>query len=305
MSVFEMTSMIAMSTAGTVLMAGLILAGVGLCFVIVLTIADARLKVEVDPTIQAVEEALPGVNCGGCGLAGCSAYAKAVVSDHGLIGRCGPGGEETSQKIAEILGIEAAGGAPERAVVHCAAHTDDMLGGGRYQGPASCAEAQMVAGTIGCPYGCLGMGDCVRACDFDAIHVVDGLATVDYDRCVGCGACVKACPRQLISLERMEQDPMLIIACSSLDKVKEVRSYCQVGCVGCGLCSKLAPTVFQVKQNLAVIDYQQYLPRCNDETVQKAVDKCPRKAMVYVGRNVPSDAEAAGDEQAAPASAES
>ena len=267
----------------TVVSAGVTLLGVGLIFVIILTIANAKLKVEQDPTVEAILNVLPGANCGGCGLAGCSAYAEAVVKDHGLMGKCGPGGDALVKEIAAILGIEAAASAPVRAVVHCSARSSDKINYARYEGVQSCGEAQMVAGAIGCPYGCLGYGDCEAVCEFDAIHVIDGLTTVDYEKCVGCGACVKACPRQLIELLPFKEDPMLVISCSSMDKAKEVRSYCKVGCVGCGLCAKMAPNAFQMKQNLAVIDYENY-GRWAD--CDKAIEKCPRAIMTFVGKKV-------------------
>ncbi|MCF7956977.1 MAG: 4Fe-4S dicluster domain-containing protein, partial [Phycisphaerae bacterium] len=131
------------------------------------------------------------------------------------------------------------------------------------------------------PYGCMGYGDCVKVCDFDAIDVIDGLATVNYEKCVGCGACVAACPRQLIELMPMQEDPMLVIACASHDKAKEVRGYCKVGCVGCTLCAKMAPEMFTIKDNLAVIDYEKY---GTDAERDKATGKCPRAMMVYRGK---------------------
>jgi len=265
----------------TVISAGMTLLSLGLIFVIILTIAHAKLKVEQDPTVAAILEVLPGANCGGCGLAGCSAYAEAVAQDHGLMGKCGPGGEATVHEIAAILGIEAAASAPLRAIVHCAAKNSDKINYARYTGIRSCGEAQMVAGAMGCPYGCLGYGDCETACEFDAIRVIDGFAIVDYDQCVGCGACVKSCPRQLIELLPFKEDPMLVISCASLDKAKEVRRYCQVGCVGCGLCAKMAPNVFQMQQNLAVIDYENYGRGADSD---QAIEKCPRAIMTFVGK---------------------
>ncbi|MBN1846607.1 MAG: 4Fe-4S binding protein, partial [Sedimentisphaerales bacterium] len=240
----------------------------------------------------------PGANCGGCGLAGCSAYAEAVAADHGLLGKCGPGGEALVRQIASILGIEAAAAAPQRAVVHCAAHRGDRIDTAGYAGVPSCLEAQMVAGAMGCPYGCLGYGDCERACEFDAIHMRDGLATVDYERCVGCGACVRACPRQLIEMVRFRDDPLPVIACSSRDKAKEVRGYCQVGCVGCGLCAKLSPNTFQMKQNLAAVDYEKYGRSAElDATVQK----CPRHVILWMGKHAPVEPSPADDSAAAAA----
>jgi len=279
-----MISMFDMLGAGdplSIIKAGMVLLGVGVVFVVILTIANAKLKVEVDPTVEAILHILPGANCGGCGLAGCGAYAEAVVKDHGLMGKCGPGGEATVHEIASLLGIEAATSAPVRAMVHCAAKDSDKINSARYFGIETCGESQMVAGAIGCPYGCLGFGDCSLACEFDAIDIVEGLTTINYHKCVGCGACVKACPRQLIELLPFSEDPMLVISCSSLDKAKEVRSYCKVGCVGCGVCAKKAPNTFQMQQNLAVIDYENY---CSMSDRAAAVEKCPRTLMVYVGK---------------------
>lgn len=271
----------------TVLWAGLAMVGVGLFLVTILNIAYTKLRVDADPTVEAIQAILPGVNCGGCGLAGCGAYAEAVAKDHGLMGRCCPGGAALVHQIAAILGIEAAASAPIRAIVHCGARREDKTNHTRYLGPSSCTEAQLIGGVQGCPYGCLGLGECERACPFDAIHVIDGVAKVNYAKCVGCGACVKVCPRELIELVPLKENPTLIIACSSLDPAKEVKSYCQVGCVGCGICAKLAPTVFQMRQNLAVIDYSKYNPR--GEGFDKAREKCPRAAMVWVGTQTPAE----------------
>ena len=263
-------------------LAGVVLLGVGLLLVAMLNVAYAKLAVKPNPVVEAILGVLPGANCGGCGLAGCSAYAEAVAKDHGLMGRCGPGGDTVVRRIGAILGIEAAASAPRRAVLHCAAKISDKINTTRYQGALSCAEAQMVPGAMGCPYGCLGYRDCVVACAFDAIEIIEGLAVINYHKCVGCGACVKACPRALITLLDFSEDPMLVIACSSIDKAKEVRSYCNVGCVGCGICAKLAPNTFQLQQNLAVIDYQKYGRWADSE---KARVKCPRQMMLLVGKN--------------------
>jgi RnfABCDGE-type electron transport complex B subunit len=274
-------NMFAVSTISSVGIAGVTMLAMGFLFAVILTIAYAKLKVEQDPTVEAVLKVLPGANCGGCGCAGCSAYAEAVVANHGLMGKCGPGGEALVREIAAILGIEVAASAPVRAVVHCSAKTGDRINKNVYNGIASCAEARIIAGVTGCSYGCMGYGDCVAACHFDAIKIIDGLATVDYAKCVGCGACVKACPRNMIELLTMKDDPMMVIACSSLDKAREVRGYCKVGCIGCGLCAKAVPEIFRVEQNLSVIDYDHYGSR---QQCDKAKDKCPRDMMIYVGK---------------------
>jgi Na+-translocating ferredoxin:NAD+ oxidoreductase subunit B len=275
-----MDNMVAISGVSPVIMAGAVLLAMGLFFAVILIIANAKLAIEQDPTVAAVLAVLPGANCGGCGLAGCGAYAEAVVANHGLMGKCGPGGEALVKKIAAIFGIEVAASAPVRAVVHCSAKTGDRINKNVYIGVASCAEARIIAGVTGCSYGCMGYGDCVAACNFDAIKIIDSLATVDYGKCVGCGACVKACPRNMIEMLAIKEDPMMVIACSSLDKAKEVRGYCKVGCIGCGLCAKQAPEMFRIERNLSVIDYDHYGSR---QRCDEARGKCPRDMMIYVG----------------------
>ena len=277
--------------------AGLMVLAIAFVFVLILNIANAKLKVEQDPTVAAVEAVLPGVNCGGCGLAGCGAYAAAVVADNGLMGKCGPGGEELVTAIAGILGVHAGTAAPVRPVVHCAACRSDQTNRADYYGINSCGEGNIVSGVIGCPFGCMGYGDCEQACDFDAIHIIDGRAVVDYERCVGCGACATACPRGLIEMMPLHEDPLLVVACASQDKAKDVRGYCKVGCVGCTLCVKQAPDMFHMSNNLAVIDYEQY---GDQEQRDKATEKCPRALLVYVGKNAPAESKGAQ-----PASAQS
>jgi len=280
-------NILAVSSISAVGWAGVVLLALALFFVVVLTIANAKLKVELDPTVVAVMNVLPGANCGGCGLAGCSAYAEAVVKDHGLMGKCGPGGEGLVQELAAILGIEATAAAPVRAVVHCSATETDKINAACYMGVQTCSEAQMIAGVQGCPYGCLGLGDCQEACPFEAISMVAGQTVIDYEKCVGCGACVKVCPRGLIELVPMQEDPLLVIGCSSRDKAKEVRGYCKVGCIGCSLCAKTAPDMIKMEQSLPVIDYERYGAK---EECDKAQAKCPRALMVYVGENVKVEA---------------
>ncbi len=287
-SLIMMTDMLGALDVANIATAGGVLLVVGLFFIVILTIANAKLKVEVDPTVEAILNVLPGANCGGCGLAGCGSYAEAVVKDHGLMGKCGPGGESLVHEIAGILGIEATTSAPQRAIVHCVAKSGDKINSTRYQGIITCTEANIVAGAMGCAYGCLGFRDCAEVCDFDAIEVVDGLTTINYEKCVGCGACVKACPRQLIELLPFKEGSMLVISCSSRDKAKEVWGYCKVGCVGCGVCAKQGPGAFSMKDNLAVIDYENYGLWAD---YKEAVQKCPRALMVFVGRGeAPFDA---------------
>jgi len=266
-------------------LAGVTTLGLGGAFALVLLIASEKLKVEVDPKIEEVHKALPQIDCGACGFAGCSSYAKAVVNQPDLIGRCAPGGAATAEAIAAILNLQVSGGGhPQRPIVHCNAHTGDKTFYARYEGIPSCTAANALPNVQACKFGCLGFGDCVDACKFGALRIVDGLATVDYDKCTGCTACSKACPRNLIEMVPFSHDPIMTVACRSKETGKVTRQMCKVGCIGCGLCAKQSD-LFTVEDNFARIDYGKYTP---SEQTEAAMNKCPTKVIVYRGRKAPA-----------------
>lgn len=260
--------------------------GLGTLFAIVLLIASIKLTVQEDPKVLDIYATLPKIDCGGCGFAGCSAYAKAVAADPTLLGRCSPGGADAMNKIARILNLQISGsGAPMRPIVHCRSHKSDKLFYAQYQGIPSCTAANAQPPVQACAFGCLGYGDCTRACKFDALHVVDGLSTVNYEKCTGCGACAKACPRFLITMVPFAHDPMVTVACSSKENGKNTRAFCKVGCIGCGICAKQTD-IFKVTDNLSKIDYPRYAP---GEAVNTAMTKCPTKVIVQRGKNAQAD----------------
>ncbi|MFC1737600.1 RnfABCDGE type electron transport complex subunit B [Planctomycetota bacterium] len=264
--------------------AGLTMLGLGSGFAIVLLIASEKLKVKVDPKIEQIEEALPGLDCGGCGFAGCGQYAKSVIDNPELIGRCAPGGAETADKIAAVLNLQISdSGAPLRPIVHCRAHTNDKSCYGEYTGILTCTAADTLSNVQACNFGCLGFGDCVHACKFDALHIDDDLATIDYEKCTGCGACSHACPRNLIAMVPFSQENMMTVACQSKETGKTSRAMCDVGCIGCGLCSKQTD-LFTIEDNLARIDYKKYAP---SEQTKTALNKCPTGVIIYVGKSAP------------------
>jgi RnfABCDGE-type electron transport complex B subunit len=262
--------------------------GLGTGFAIVLLIASIKLKVEVDPKVEQIREALPNLDCGACGFAGCASYAKAVLERPELIGKCAPGGAETSEKIAAVLSLQVSdSGPPKRPVVHCRAHTTDKTYLAIYQGIPTCISANALADVQACKFGCLGFGDCVSACKFDAIAIVDGLAAVDYEKCTGCGACSKACPRNLIEMVPFSQENMMTVACRSKETGKVARSMCKVGCIGCGICTKQT-NLFLVEDNLAHLVYEKYEP---SEQTETAMNKCPTGVIVYRGPSAPAPRE--------------
>ncbi len=264
--------------------------GLGSGFALVLLIASVKLKVEVDPKVEQIHEALPNLDCGACGFAGCGQYAKAVLGDPELLGKCAPGGPETSSKIADVLSLQVSESGPQqRPIVRCRARTDDKTLYAQYQGIQSCIAANALANVQACGFGCLGFGDCTRACKFDALHIVDGMTIVDYEKCTGCTACSKACPRNLIEMVPFFYENMMIVACNSKETGKSTRSICKVGCIGCGICVKQSD-LFKVEENLARIDYAGYQP---NEQTETAMNKCPTKVIIYRGKTAP-EPEAAG-----------
>jgi electron transport complex protein RnfB len=256
--------------------------------------ASHKFHVPVDLRIEEINEVLPGANCGGCGYVGCNEYSEAVVA-----GECGPdlcpvGGAGCTEAIAEIMGVVVSESWPQRPVIHCVAKRAQRLKQSEYRGEMTCHGANMVAGIQGCPYGCLGYGDCGAVCDYDALHIIDGLATIDYDKCTGCGACVTACPRNIISNVPFKSDRILAVTCSNQDFGNPVREMCQVGCIGCKACTRIEKGLITMKDNLPVMDMEKYQPKLNLQGIQ---DKCPREALVWIGKPTPEDLAATADEE--------
>ena len=186
----------------TILYTIISLSATGIAAAIILYIIARRFRVIEDPRIDEAEDALPSANCGGCGYPGCRNFAEACVKADKLDDLyCPVGGNDTMTAVAKILGMEASEKDPQVAVVRCSGSFACRPRTNSYDGAASCSIASsLYSGDTGCQFGCLGHGDCTVVCNFDAIHVVNGLATVDYDKCVGCGACGDICPRNIITI---------------------------------------------------------------------------------------------------------
>lgn len=268
--------------------AGIIMLGLGSGFALVLLIASVKLKVEVDPKVEQIHKALPNLDCGACGFAGCGQYAKSILGNPELLGRCSPGGPQTSAKIADILNLQVSDSGPQqRPIVKCHAYVADKTVYAKYQGIQSCIAANALANVQACAFGCLGFGDCTEACKFDALYIIDGLAVVDYEKCTGCTACSKACPRNLIEMVPFSYENMMVVACNSKETGKSTRSICKVGCIGCGICAKQTD-IFLVEDNLARVDYGKY--QLNEQT-ENAMNKCPTKVITYRGKTAQAPAQ--------------
>jgi len=264
--------------------AGLIMFTLAVVFAIALLIASEKLKVTVDPKVDQVHQILPHLDCGACGFANCSQYAKAVIANPELIGRCAPGGQKVAAAIGNVLNLQVSDAGPaKKPIVHCRARTEDKTFYAVYQGIQTCTSANALASVQACKFGCLGFGDCVHACKFDALHIIDGLAVVDYTKCTGCAACSKACPLNLIEMVPFNDENMMAVACSSREKGKVTRSMCAVGCIACGICAKQTD-LFKVADNLARLDYINYKP---SEQTETALAKCPTGVIVYRGPTAP------------------
>ena len=269
--------------SSTTILAPIVLTVLGIIFGTILAVASKVFAVEKDPREDAIVEILPGANCGGCGYPGCGGYASAVVAGTAPVNACSPGGAATAAKIGEIMGVAVEEGARKIAQVMC-------TGGGHdktrydYVGLESClAVSRVSSGPLKCSYGCLGGGDCVDACKFDAIHIVDGVAKVDFDKCVACGACVDACPKHIIRIVPLNAKKYTEVACSSHDKGAAVRQACDNGCIGCKICVKACPKegAIVVEDFLAKINYDICIG-CG-----MCSRACPRQLITVDGKVLP------------------
>ena len=238
-----------------ILKAALTLGALGLIMGVLLAVASRIFAVHTDERVEQIAALLPGTNCGGCGFAGCSAYASAVVRGEASPSACVAGGAAAAQGIAKILGVDV--DTRERRVAHVYCSGGDVTARRfQYTGVQSCFAASRVAnGPVECTFACLGFGDCVKSCAFDAIHIEGGHAFVDRDRCTGCGKCASTCPRKIIGL--IPAAAPISVNCSSRDRGAFVRSVCEAGCIGCTLCvKKCEHDAIHVVDNLARIDYE-------------------------------------------------
>ena len=258
------------------------IATLGLTSVVIallLSFAAKKFKVESDPRKDLLVSILPGVNCGACGYPGCEQYADAILSKDESITLCKVGGVQLSKKIAQVLNREVETSLNRMVAVVLCKGGDNAKDDFIYEGVKKCSVAdRFYGGQKLCKYGCLGFGDCVEVCPFDAIYINQhNVAEVDPLKCTGCGLCVKACPKNIIKL--VPCNYQVHILCSSKDKGIKVKQVCSVGCIACGICVKSCPVNdIEIKENLAVMKYE----KCDNCGI--GVEKCPTKCIVDISK---------------------
>ncbi len=254
---------------------------ISLIFGLFLTYVGKKYYVEVDQKLLEIKNTLPGANCGGCGFPGCERFAEEVFKGNAPVSGCTVGGHSVAEKIANILGKEAKVTVPRVAVVQCVGDRNVAKRISEYHNEIySCSALDLLGGDKGCVYGCLGLGDCVKVCLFDAIKMGEnGLPVIDEEKCTACGACVKACPRRIITL--IPKTQKIYLGCVSPERGTDVSKVCTKGCIGCSLCSRVVPE--------GMIVMEGFLPKIHTEKVDEyeklnpAVEKCPPKTFVVRG----------------------
>ncbi len=264
----------------SVLFAIIALAGIGVLAAIILYFVAQKFRVIEDPRIDIVNDLLPAANCGGCGYAGCRNFAETIVKSGSLDGlNCPVGGNSVMKQIAEALGLNADETDPMVAVLRCNgsfAHAPSKV---IYDGASSCVFANtLFSGSSGCPNGCLGLGDCVVSCLFDAMYMDEetGFPVIIEEKCVACGACAKACPRTIIEMRKVgPKSKRIYVDCVNTEKGALSRKNCDVSCIGCGKCVKICPhDAIVMENNLAYISYE----KC--KLCRKCVEECPTNAII-------------------------
>ncbi|GCF94787.1 ferredoxin [Enterococcus florum] len=262
-----------------------IVSGMGLIAGVILSLATIIFHKPGDEKEETLREALPGINCGACGFSGCDGYAKAMAEGNAGPTNCTPGGAETRQTLSEILGVEVGEMQKVAAYVRCNGNCEVTHKKMDYAGTSTCYGAnQIFGGPQACHFGCMGFGDCEAVCEYDAIHVVDGVAKVDPDKCVGCLKCISACPKNLIKMLPAENTS--IVACSNQEKGGGVRKICSVGCISCNRCVKTCPQkAITMENNVAVIDPELCINcgECVEACPQECIEEMPAKVLVKNG----------------------
>lgn len=259
-----------------ILFASVLIGVIGLISGILLAISSIVMSVKSNKKQEAIRSMLPGANCGACGYTGCDGYAEALaLQKEKNIALCKPGGQATVDQLSRYLNLETMQAEKTTAMVLCRGNCQQTAKKADYQGVKSCHMAKQVANGDGqCGYGCLGYGDCVSACNYEALHLIDGIAFVDANKCTSCMQCIQNCPQHIIQLIPYEK-AVSVVFCSNEDRAPVANKVCQSSCIACGLCVKNCPEhCITIENNHAKIDYQ----KCTNCTACQKV--CPHHCIL-------------------------
>lgn len=255
------------------------LSSIGVISAIILYFVAQKFKVYEDPKIDEIEEALPNANCGGCGYPGCRNFAEACVKAENLNDLyCPVGGNDTMISVASILGQEVSEKEKQVAVVRCSGSPDKRKRINTFDSAKNCTiAANFYGGETACSYGCLGLGECVDACNFDAMYMDEktGLPVVITDNCTACGACVEACPKDIIELRNLgKKERRIFVSCVNEDKGAVAKKACDVACIACSKCFNACKfDAITMANNRAYIDYNKCV------LCRACVSVCPTDAI--------------------------
>ncbi len=257
-----------------------LLGGLGAVLAFVLYVISKVFYVYENPLIDEIEEILPSANCGGCGVPGCRAFAELLVNSDDINDLfCPVGGNEVMQEVGKLLGKEVPKRKPQVAVLLCHGCFDVRPHSVQFEGPDSCSIMSVItSGETDCQYGCFGKGECVDACDFDAMYMDEktALPVIITDKCTACGACIAACPQNLIEFRpKNKRDLKIYVGCRNRDTAADARKACKVACIACNKCVEVCPKdAIDITDNLAYID-------ANICTLcRKCVEVCPTTAII-------------------------
>ena len=259
----------------TIIWTFIVLGGTGLLFGFMLSFASIKLKSKEDPLLEALKDAMPGANCGGCGSSGCGQYAEELFAKNADVTACPVGGDDLAKKLAGLMGTEAGKAVKRVAFIKCVGTQSKTRSNYTYIGMKDCSAMAKLAGGSAktCVHGCMGGGSCLQSCVFGAIKIVDGIAEVESEKCVGCTQCIKSCAKNII--EMVSADVRVHVGCNSTSKAKTVRESCDIGCIGCKICEKKCPhAAIIMEQNLAKINYEACI------SCFICSDACPRKCIL-------------------------
>ena len=254
-----------------------VIAGMGLVLGLGLAVADKKLAVVKDEKLVVLEDSMPGANCGGCGFAGCSAYAEAVYKGEAEVGLCAPGGAALAARMGEVMGVSVdMPGEKMVAFVHCRGNEAVTGIDFKYEGMMDCNAAYLLqAGPNACKEGCLHLGSCMKVCPAQAIYKdSEGFIKVDSSKCIGCKKCTTVCPTGAIKM--IPASAQYVVACNNHESGAKVRKECMVGCIGCKICEVKVPSSgCKVTSFLSAIDYA-----ADHSNIAQAAELCPQKCIV-------------------------